>query len=183
MSVITLVILAIGLAMDAFAVSISSGMSRTCNTRHHSLRCGLSFGLFQGGMTLAGLLVASMFSKYIEPVDHWVAFILLLFVGGKMIYEATQDVESPPITSTKNLLILSVATSIDALAAGISLAAVRAPVILSIVLITVITFVLSYLGVHLGARIASRKAGKAFDVIGGLILIGLGIKILIEHLS
>ncbi len=182
MSILTRILLALGLAMDAFAVSISCGISDKESRYQTATKCGITFGIFQAGMTAIGFILASTLANFIEPVDHWVAFGLLVFIGGKMLYEAATGCKPIKLTSTKMLLTLAVATSIDAMAAGISLAAIRTPIVMTLVMIGVITAVLSYIGVLFGARMGQGKYGKYFDIAGGLILIGLGIKILIEHL-
>lgn len=182
MSMLSRILLALGLAMDAFAVSISCGISDKQARYRTAMKCGVTFGFFQAAMTAIGFLLASTLANFIEPVDHWVAFGLLSFVGGKMLYEAASGCQAIKLSSTKMLLTLAVATSIDAMAAGIGLAAIKTPMVLTIVLIGVITAVLSYVGVLFGARMGQCKYGKYFDIAGGLILIGLGIKTLIEHL-
>ena len=144
--------------------------------------CAVTFGFFQAAMAGIGFLLASTLADFVEPVDHWVAFGLLCFIGARMLYEAATGCKAIQLTSLKVLLTLALATSIDAMAAGIGLAAISTPIFLPLVLIGTITLVLSYLGVLFGARMGQCKYGKYFDIAGGLILIGLGIKILIEHL-
>jgi len=181
MTLIEIILLSVALAMDAFAVSISIGVFSRDTARATALKCGLLFGLFQGGMLLIGYLATNFLSDFIEPFSHWVAFILLMFIGIKMIYEAWASDESAPNTSLGALLILAIATSIDALAAGISIAVISTSFLLPVLLVGGITFVLSYFGVILGATLSKNTPGKIFDVIGGIILIGLAIKSLIEH--
>jgi len=183
MSLLETLLLASALAMDAFAVSISIGVSSRDRAKSNAVKCGVSFGLFQGGMLLIGMLTASLLAGFIAPFSHWIAFILLMYIGIKMIYEAVSSDETVNLTTLKSLLILSIATSIDALAAGISIAVVSTSFILPVFLVGVITFALSYFGVFLGATISKSTPGRIFDIIGGIILIGLGIKTLIEHFS
>lgn len=183
MSFLEIIIISFALAMDAFSVSVSCGIY---NREHYikvAIKCGLFFGIFQGLMALGGLITASTFSSYIEPIDHWVAFVLLAFVGGRMIYEAFAETPRADLTSLKSMLVLSVATSIDAFAAGIGLAAVSAPVVLSVVCIAVVSLVLSYLGVLLGTHLTKKSPSKLFDILGGVILLIIGTKILIDHLG
>lgn len=182
MNILSRILLAFGLAMDAFAVSISCGISEKHHRNKTALKCGITFGVFQAGMTAIGYILASSLANFIEPVDHWVAFGLLVFIGGKMLYEAATGGEPISLSSTRMLLTLAVATSIDAMAAGISIAAIRTPIGSTLVFIGVITGVLSFIGVHFGGRMGQGKYSRYFDVAGGLILIGLGIKTLLEHL-
>jgi putative Mn2+ efflux pump MntP len=188
--IIDIILLSIGLAMDAFSVSVANGASYGKKSIRLMLICGLYFGIFQGIMPLIGYLVGSIFSTYIEMIDHWIAFILLLFLGIKMILEAVKKKENEVVEnsnerkfpSTKMMFVLAIATSIDALAAGISLTLytpLEAGV--AIVSITVVTFFLSGLGVNLGFKIGNKLNKKA-EILGGIILIVIGIKILIEHL-
>lgn len=179
----SVMLLAVGLAMDAFAVSISCGITGNKNRMMTAVSCAAAFGLFQAGMALAGWLLADLFDHYIEAVDHWIAFGLLAFIGLKMIYEARRGEEPVTLESMKMLLALSVATSIDAMAAGIGLSAVRAPIAVPAAAIGVTTMVLSFLGVLFGARLGSCRYAKFFDAVGGIILIVLGVKILIEHMG
>lgn len=181
MSLVEILLLSSALAMDAFAVSISVGVSSRDLAKSNALKCGFAFGIFQGGMLLIGVLTANLFAGIIAPYSHWVAFVLLLYIGIKMIYEAVTSSESVTISTLKALLILSIATSIDALAAGISISAMSVPFVLPVILVTVITFGLSYFGVFLGATISKNTPGRVFDIIGGVILVGLGIKALVDH--
>ena len=183
MSLAEILLLSSALAMDAFAVSLSIGISSRDVVKSASLKCGTSFGLFQGGMLLIGFLTAHLLAGFISPFSHWIAFILLMYIGIKMIYEATTSEESVHVTTFKSLLILSVATSIDALAAGISIAVVSTSILLPFILVTAITFSLSFIGVYIGATVSKNTPGRVFDIIGGIILIGLGIKTIIEHFS
>ncbi len=184
MGLITIIIIAFALAMDAFAVSIVSGAAyRQLNVKH-ALRIAFSFGAFQAFMPLIGSLAGLTIKDHIADYDHWVVFGLLAAVGGKMIYESFKIKPANDKFNPSNvvvLLILSIATSIDALAVGITLSFLEVSIAVAVVIIGLVTFVLSYLGVYIG-----KKAGHFFEsrieAIGGLILIALGIKILIEHL-
>ncbi|OQA48144.1 MAG: putative manganese efflux pump MntP [Firmicutes bacterium ADurb.Bin300] len=184
-------IIAFGLSMDAFAVSICKGLSMRKTNFGRAFVIGLSFGGFQALMPLIGWVVGSRFEDYISSFDHWVAFVLLGFIGVKMLFEAKKN-DSPDIDcdreeyfSIRELLILSIATSIDALAAGIAFAVVGikgAAIIYAISLIGLITFSLSFIGVVAGNKLGERFKKKA-EIFGGVILILLGLKILLEHLG
>ncbi len=174
-----------GLAMDAFSVSITDGIIIGRAKLSQSFKIAIFFGLFQFIMPIIGYIAGSTFSGIIESFDHWVAFALLVFIGGKMAYEAlfSRDEEqtaSDPL-AIKTLLVLAVATSIDALAVGITFATISAPVLLSSAIIGIVTFIISAIGVMLGSKLGSA-AGNRAQVIGGVILIAIGAKILIEHL-
>lgn len=184
MSIIEIVILAIGLSMDSLAVSVTGGaMIRNC-TICNMVKIGSFMGITQAGMTVIGYLAGVGFQKYITSYDHWIAFILLLYLGGKMIYDSTQDKEEDCKTNplrNKTLFGLAIATSIDALAIGISLAILKSTIVIEASLIGIVTFLMSVFGVYFGSRFG-RKVDLKLDLIGGLILIGIGTKILIEHL-
>jgi putative Mn2+ efflux pump MntP len=181
---ITIIIIAIGLAMDAFAVSIVSGAAYKQLRIKHALRIAFFFGGFQAIMPLIGYLAGSSIKNYIASYDHWVAFGLLSAVGSRMIYESfkIKSVENNlNPTSILILLVLSIATSIDALAIGITLSFLRVSLVTAVSIIGLVTFVLSYLGVFIGKRFGHFFENK-IEAVGGLILIGLGLKILFEHL-
>lgn len=191
MDILTLILIACSLAMDAFAVSVSSGMLM-CRARFgQTLRIAGSFGFFQFVMPLIGYGVARTFADRIEAVDHWVAFFLLAFIGGKMVYDALSEKEDEtPVDpcNVKSLLILSIATSIDALAVGASFA-VMPPIgllarppgfLLCFFVIGVITMLICVLGVVIGCR-TGNLLGKKASLIGGVVLIAIGLKILLEH--
>ncbi|WP_418404154.1 manganese efflux pump MntP family protein [Blautia sp.] len=186
---IELFLLGIGLAMDAFAVSVCKGLGMRRLNKKQTLIIGLYFGGFQALMPLIGWLLGSQFQKYITSIDHWIAFILLGFIGGKMMIEAirewneeeTVDVIDAPLDH-KNMLVLAVATSIDALAVGITFAFLGTPIIEAITIIGITTMVISIIGVVVGNFFGSRYKSKA-EFIGGLILVLLGLKILLEHLG
>ena len=184
MNHLTLLLIAFGLSMDAFAVSISNGITIKRRRTNHALRIGLFFGSFQALMPLIGWSAGLNLRDLISGVDHWIAFGLLSFIGCKMIYESTRmdirEKEVKPLT-LPTLLVLSVATSIDALAVGISFALLQISIVTPILVIGVVTFLLSFLGVLTGSKIG-HFFEKKIEILGGLILIGIGIKILIEHL-
>lgn len=185
MDLVTIVLISIGLAMDAFAVSICKGLSMKKLDMKKALIIGLYFGLFQGMMPIIGYLLGKNFSDVVEVVDHWIAFILLGFIGGKMIKESLSkdDEGCTDDVSFKTMVVLAIATSIDALAVGITFAFLKNTyLVLSFVLIGVITFVLSVLGVKIG-NVFGDKYEKKAEFAGGLILILLGLKILLEHLG
>lgn len=186
---IELFLLGIGLAMDAFAVSVCKGLGMRRLNKKQTLIIGLYFGGFQALMPLIGWLLGSQFQKYITSIDHWIAFILLSIIGGKMMIEAirewneeeTVDVIDAPLDH-KNMLVLAVATSIDALAVGITFAFLDTPIIEAITIIGITTMIISIIGVVVGNFFGSRYKSKA-EFIGGLILVLLGLKILLEHLG
>lgn len=182
---VAVLLIAVALAMDAFAVSIVTGsVYREIHVKH-VLRMALFFGGFQAAMPMIGFLAGLGMKQYISGVDHWVAFGLLSFVGGKMVYEAFQIESAEKNRNPSNLLILlalSVATSIDALAVGITLSLLTSAIALAVTLIGLITFGLSYAGVYIGKRFGHFFESR-IEVLGGLILIAIGIKIVVEHLS
>lgn len=180
----TLVIIAIGLSADAFAVSVSSGISIKNVDWMNSLKIALFFGGFQAAMPLIGWAAGQQFSRYIIQYDHWIAFALLAFIGGKMIYETwkNEEVEQANPLDNKVLLLLAVATSIDALAVGISFAFLKIAIIKSVLIIGLITFTLSFAGVHLGDK-SGHYLKEYAGFAGGVVLIGIGVKILLEHLG
>lgn len=180
----TILLVALALAMDAFAVSIASGFAvRRLHIRHALTMAG-SFGAFQAVMPLIGWLCGMRLRGWIAEVDHWVAFGLLTFVGGKMIVEAFGIEEAEKKTNPfalRVLLVLSVATSLDALAAGLSFAFLGVAITTPILIIGAVTFCMSFAGVALGAR-GGHLFEKKIEVLGGLILIAIGLKILLSHL-
>lgn len=184
MQSLTITIIAVGLAMDAFAVSIVSGSAYKQLKIKHAFRIAVFFGGFQALMPLIGSLAGLSVKEYIANYDHWIAFALLSAVGAKMIYESfkiTPDGENFNPENTLVLLVLSIATSIDALAVGITLSFLQVSIAIAVVIIGLITFVLSYLGVLIGTKIGHFFENK-IEAIGGLFLIALGAKILIQHL-
>ena len=179
-----LFLIAVGLSMDAFAVSVCKGLSTQTLQRRHYLIVGAWFGGFQALMPTLGYLLGSTFEQYITSVDHWVAFILLSVIGGNMLKEAfSKDEETTDASfAPRVMLLLAVATSIDALAVGITFALLDTPIIEAIVIIGCTTFVLSIVGVIVGNFFGTRYKKKA-EIIGGIILILIGLKILLEHLG
>ncbi len=182
-----LILLAVGLSMDAFAVSVCKGLALKKITIKEQMTCGLWFGGFQALMPLIGYFLGSIFANAIVAIDHWIAFGLLVLIGGNMLREAfSKDEEEGnhgADMSVKTMFIMAVATSIDALAVGISLAmAGDVNIFAAVALIGVITCVLSALGVKIGNVFGSRFEKKA-EAAGGIILILLGLKILLEHLG
>jgi len=185
MELITILFLAVGLAMDAFAVSIVTGSIYKELHIRHALRMALFFGAFQSLMPLVGSLAGLSLREYISAYDHWIAFGLLALIGGKMIYEAFQIEQAEKKMDPSNLLILltlSVATSIDALAVGFTLSLLVSSLAFAVIVIGVITFGLSYAGVSIGKRFGHFCESK-IEILGGLILIAIGVKILIRHLA
>jgi manganese efflux pump family protein len=177
--------IAVGLSMDAFAVSVAAGLGLAQVTYRHVFRIAFHFGLFQFLMPILGWLAGKQLAEYIKTYDHWVAFGLLAFVGGKMLWEARR--EKPPGTSadpTRGLMLvtLSLATSIDALAVGLSMALLNVKIILPSIIIGVVTASLCTAGILFGARIGSRWSRYA-EIAGGIILIAIGLRIVFSHLG
>lgn len=185
MELFTLFLIAIGLSMDAFAVALINGLCASQSRIRYAVRVGLFFGFFQGLMTWLGYALGNRFSASITSYDHWIAFILLGIIGGKMIYEGMQPQDlSCEVHQEKDLLHLlyfSVATSIDALAIGVSFAFLNISILTPILLIGAVTFVLSVLGVMIGKRFAVLLDNKA-EILGGVVLILIGARILYTHL-
>ena len=188
MEFFTLFAIAVGLSMDAFAVSITNGIYYRKDAVRYGALSALFFGLFQGLMPLIGYFAGRTFSDAISSIDHWVALILLGFIGGKMVVESVHELRHPstePVCRTftvRLMLTQALATSIDALAVGISFAFLKVPILPAVALIGCTTFVLSLIGVWIGNRFGSRFKSKA-EVAGGVILILIGLKILLEHLG
>ncbi len=188
---LTYVLAGFALSMDAFAVSVSSGMCVAGLTFPYALRTAFAFGLFQFAMPLAGFVVGSAFVDVISAWDHWLAFGLLALVGGKMVWEAVhakdatscseEERDKLNVLNLRVLLVLAIATSIDALAVGISYSVIGAPILLASTIIGFITFMLCLVGCEFGKRIGSRLERWA-EVAGGVTLVGIGMKILVEHL-
>ncbi|NCD06923.1 MAG: manganese efflux pump [Spirochaetia bacterium] len=183
---IELILLAIGLAMDAFAVSITKGLCMKNKINYkQALFIAFSFGLFQAIMPLIGYTIGIQFSTYIVQFDHWIAFLLLSFIGIKMILEAVFEKEETEckLFSIKEILILSVATSIDALAVGVTLSFIQTTnIIQAIIVIGLITLIISFIGVKIGHKFG-MKYEKSAEIFGGILLILIGLKILFEHLG
>lgn len=185
MDTLTLVSLAVGLAMDAFAVSICKGLAMPKTTIKNTVLVGSWFGGFQGLMPLFGYLLGSQFKQQITQIDHWIAFFLLALIGFNMIKEAIDSDEEGSCNcclDCKTMLVLAIATSIDALAVGITFAFLEVNIILAVSLIGIITFILSMIGVHVGHIFGVKYKSKA-ELAGGIVLILLGLKILLEHLN
>lgn len=184
MGIIELILIAVGLAMDAFAVSICKGLSMKKMDWKRAGIIGAYFGVFQGGMPLIGYLLGVGFQEKIQAVDHWIAFALLAFIGGNMIKEALSKDEEDCNDSVdfKTMIVLAIATSIDALAIGVTFAFLKVNILLAVLLIGVITFIISMVGVKIG-NVFGDKYEKKAEFAGGLILILLGLKILLEHLG
>ncbi|MCU0798938.1 MAG: manganese efflux pump MntP family protein [Candidatus Thermoplasmatota archaeon] len=180
---LSLAALSLSLAMDAFAASITCGITGKGSKEQLALKVGLLFGGFQAGMTALGFLLGSAFRGIVGAVDHFIAFLLLLIIGGKMVIDAARDwnrgKDCKPLSHAA-LLSLSVATSIDAFAVGITLSLLHEDLLLSASMIGAVALILSFIGVLIGDRVKGTFARYA-EVAGGIVLIGLGIKILIEH--
>ena len=184
MGILELFVLAIGLSMDAFAVSICKGLSVQKLELKHKLIVGAYFGGFQALMPAIGYLLGSQFEHLIVSIDHWIAFFLLLFIGGNMIKESREDDvdELDDDFGLKTMLLLAVATSIDALAVGVTFAFLRVNIIAAVLFIGCITFTCSTIGVKIGNVFGVKFKSKA-ELAGGVILILIGTKILLEHLG
>lgn len=182
MTVTELVIIAVGVSMDAFAVSICKGLSVRSLKPHHALNAACWFGGFQALMPLIGYYLGVSFTDFVSNIDHWIAFILLGFIGGRMVYEAMSgdDARSDSDFSCKSMLPLAVATSIDALAVGVSLAFLNVDIWTAVLAIGVITGLFSAVGVYIGKSFGARYKSKA-EIVGGVILFIMGLKILLEH--
>ena len=183
MSLPELFLIALGLSMDAFAVSICKGLSMSKINPRHALIIGLYFGGFQAFMPLIGYTLGVRFQNAITAYDHWLAFILLAVIGGNMIKES-MDKELENLDSSvafKDMVILAIATSIDALAVGVTFAFLKVQIVPAVCFIGVITFFLSVVGVKVGTIFGSRYKSKA-EFVGGFILLLIGAKILVEHL-
>ncbi len=184
---VTLFSIALGVSMDAFAVAVTSGIIINKVKLKNALKIGFFFGFFQALMPLIGWGAGIGFHHYIEKFDHWIAFILLVIIGGKMIYESfkgdegEEDKNKNPL-QLKVLLFLAVATSIDALAVGISFAFLEIPIFSSIIIIGMVTFIFSFLGVLIGKSSGQFLRGKA-EIVGGVVLTFIGVKILFDHLN
>lgn len=183
MSFVEIVLIAVGLAMDAFAVSVGAGTLSVMNNTRSALRLSFHFGLFQFFMPVVGWFLGTSVQYYIETVDHWIAFALLAYIGIKMIYESFKKAEAKKGNPSKgkNLIILSLATSIDALVVGFTFALLSVNIWYASATIGIITAAMCAGGVWVGSRLGMRL-GSIMEVVGGIILIVIGSKILIEHL-
>lgn len=181
MKVWELFVIAVGLSMDAFAVSICKGLSTKNVRREHMVVTGLYFGGFQALMPLAGYLLGSRFQSMIQRVDHWIAFVLLALIGANMVRESQGEAEHLDDSFTPGTMLpLAVATSIDALAVGVTFAFLNVRIIPAAALIGVTTFALSAIGMRLGNVFGARYQARA-ELAGGIVLILMGVKILLEH--
>ena len=185
MSFWEILLLAIGVSMDAFAVSIGKGLSAQRASWREALTVGLWFGGFQALMPVIGYYLGISFADLVTKIDHWIAFGLLLMIGGNMIREALQKGEEMPADASfafKSMFVLAIATSIDALALGVSFAFLRINLWTAILIIGLTTFAFSFVGLLIGKKVGSRFHSGA-EILGGVILILIGVKILVEHLS
>lgn len=184
MDFLTLFGIAIALAMDAFAVALATGLTLPQLTGRHLFRFGFHFGLFQALMPLIGWLAGRGLRSTIEAYDHWIAFVLLAIIGGRMCYGALNKSEEETLqrdpTRGWSLIILSIATSIDALAVGLTLAMLGSDIFIPALTIGLVCAILTLAGMHLGRKIGDHWGPKV-EFCGGLILLGIGLKILIEH--
>ena len=185
MSFVEILLIGIGLSMDAFSVSICKGLTAKKFSWKMALTCGLWFGVFQALMPLIGYFLGIQFEQLITSVDHWIAFGLLLLIGANMIREALSKKDEQSNDSAldfKTMLLLAIATSIDALAVGISFACIQVKIWSSVLIIGLTTFAFSVLGVKIG-NVFGSKFEKSAEIVGGIILILIGLKILLEHLG
>ena len=186
MSLFELFLIAVGLSMDAFAVSICKGLAMKKCTVKKSVIVGLWFGIFQAGMPLIGYILGVQFQELITSIDHWIAFVLLGIIGGNMIKEALgkdeDDDEADESLDMKTMFGLAVATSIDALAVGVTFAFLRVNIVPAVSFIGICTFTISAIGVKIGNIFGTKYKSKA-ELAGGIILILMGTKILLEHLG
>ena len=184
MGLIELFLIAVGLSMDAFAVSVCKGLAMPKCTFKKAAIVGLWFGGFQALMPAIGYVLGAQFQETIASIDHWIAFVLLALIGGNMIHEALDNDEEEADASldVKTMFLLAVATSIDALAIGITFAFLKVNIIPAVCFIGIVTFIISFAGVKIGNVFGARYKNKA-EIVGGVILILLGLKMLLEHLG
>lgn len=181
MDIISIFFLAIGLAMDAFSVSVTRGLTLKCNIKY-ALIMAISFGVFQAFMPVLGWFAGIQLQYIVSTFAPWIAFLLLLGIGFKMIYESLSNDENVcKVFSFKELLILSIATSIDAFAVGVTFAFLNTAILLPILIIGLVTFILSFIGVYIGKNIGHLFENK-MEIVGGIILIIIGFKILLENI-
>ena len=188
MGLVEIFLIGVGLSMDAFAVSICKGLGMKRLNWGQAAIIALFFGVFQGVMPLIGYALGAAFSELVSSIDHWIAFVLLALIGGKMLWDAFHEeaeeeagVPQDMPLDFKELVMLAIATSIDALAVGVTFAFLQVPIMLAAVIICCTTFVLSLIGVCVGHVFGSRFE-KPATIVGGVVLIGIGLKILVEHL-
>ena len=186
MNIAEVIFMAIALAMDALAVSICKGMTIKKLTIEHTLKCGLYFGGFQAAMPIAGYFIGKTFANVISSFDHWVVFGILTALGLNMIIGVIREKEEEKKKHTsdfshKTMFVLAIATSIDAMAIGVSLSVMQSGIWINAGIIGAITFAIKVIGVYVGNRFGNKLGSKA-ELIGGFILIGVGLRVLIEHL-
>lgn len=184
--IFTLLLIGIGLSMDAFSVAVSDGLCIGNVRVRDSFKIAAFFGIAQGVMPLIGYFAGISFSGFVEKIDHWIAFFILFFIGIKMIKEAVEKIKKPEKCSfftltLKNLFVQAVATSIDALAVGISFAALDTNIVFASSVICATTFLISFTGVFIGKKVGGIFKEKA-EILGGSVLVLIGVKILLEHL-
>ena len=186
MSFLELLLIAVGLSMDAFSVSVCKGLTTRKFSLRIALTCGLWFGFFQALMPVVGYFLGEQFEGFVDAYAHWIAFGLLILIGANMIREAVwgekEEDESSNSLDFKTMLLLAVATSLDALAVGVSFACIQVNIWLAVIIIGVTTFIFSVLGVKIG-NVFGSKYEKSAGIFGGIILILIGLKILLEHLG
>ena len=184
MEIFEIIVIGIGLAMDAFAVSVCKGLSMKKMNWKSAIIIALYFGIFQAGMPIIGYFLGTTFSGFVENVDHWIAFILLAIIGVNMIKDSTDDEieKRNDKIDIKTMIILAIATSIDALAIGVTFAFFETNISLAVTVIGIITFILSLIGVKIGNKFGDKFQNKA-ELTGGIILIIIGLKILLEHIG
>jgi manganese efflux pump family protein len=184
-SFLSILIIALGLSADCFAVALSASIAKKALPLLQGFRVALSFGIFQAAMTIIGWLAGRTVIDFISSYDHWLAFGLLLFVGGRMIWESFHEKEEnearADITKWHFLLLLSIATSLDALAVGLSFAFLEVNLTLASTTIGLVAFIITFAGFLAGKKLGAL-VGKRAEIIGGIILIGIGLRILLEHL-
>ena len=184
LGIVSILIIAIGLSADCFAVALSAGFSLGKIKKIQVLRMALSFGVFQAIMPVIGWLVGRTVIDYVAPFDHWVAFGLLAFIGGRMLwefFEKKEKAETVDVTRGVRLLVLSVATSIDSLAVGLSLAFLEVNIGMAVAIIGTVAFIVTAVGVIIGRKVG-QLMGRWAELAGGLILIGIGIRIVLSHI-
>ena len=184
MNYLEIILISIGLGMDAFAVAVCKGLAMKHGNSKKGAIIAVYFGVFQSLMPLIGFLLGMRFEKAIQSIDHWIAFILLSVIGINMIKESVKrdDEKINDDVSFKTMIILAIATSIDALAVGVTFAFLQVKIFSSILTIGIITFFMSYIGVKIGNKFGDKLKNKS-EIVGGIILIFMGIKILLDHLE
>jgi len=184
MDILTILLIAIGMAMDAFAVSLGIGTTERSKSARARFRLAFHFGLFQFFMPIIGWVAGSTISGWIAPIDHWIAFFLLAYVGWNMIrsgFNPEKESYTQDPSRGRTLVVLAIATSIDALAIGLSLAMLEVAIITPSIVIGIVTYSLSMVGLFAGNKLG-EKFGKRMEMLGGIILIGIGLRVVITHL-